>query len=65
MAVAQLLNRTRRGGGNLHPGNQPGHPRVLGRAVDGGDGFAQQQGLAAAGDHRERIEASGLLWHRL
>ena len=62
--LAQLLHRSRRGGRDLHPGDQAGDPRVVGGAVDGGDGLAQHQRPAAAGDDRERVEPAGLRWRR-
>ena len=39
----------------------PGHPVVLGRAMDGSDRLTQQKWPPTAGDHREGIEASGFV----
>ena len=62
---AQFLHRPGRRGRDLHPGDQAGHPGVVGGAVDGSDDLAQQQGPATVGDHRERVEPGGLVRHGL
>ena len=62
--LAQLLNRRRRRRRRLHAGDQPGDPRVLGGAVDRGDGVAQRHRPATPGDDRQRVKARRLRRHR-
>ena len=58
--VAKLLNRTGRGGRDLHAGDQAGDPRVLGSPVNRRDGLPEHQRPAAAADDRHRVEPARL-----
>ena len=53
----QFLNRSGRGGRQLHARDEPDDARILGGPVNGGDGVAQQQGPSAAGDDCQWIES--------
>jgi hypothetical protein len=60
IASRKLLHRACGGRRNLHPGDQPGHPRVLGSAVNRRNGLAEHQRPAATADDRHRVETAGL-----